>query len=91
MRDPVRICLAPYLNISEHAKNCSLTFLCLQWLVGYVDECKDASALKRHRFPSKVGGAPAWLNPVRLPTESQLRCSVTHQQMQFLLQVTLSV
>ncbi|KAG1681100.1 hypothetical protein FOA52_015540 [Chlamydomonas sp. UWO 241] len=59
----------------------------LEWMLGFVDEPEHPTALLRHRFPSKVGGRPAWLNPRDLPTGEQLTCGVTGQTMDFLLQV----
>ena len=57
------------------------------WLLGFVQKASDAKALLRHRFPSKVGGRPAWLDPVDLPRENQLRCPSTNRLMRFLLQI----
>lgn len=58
-----------------------------EWNLGFVEPPKRPTDLYRHRFPSKVGGRPAWLNPVQLPAGDQLRCKATGQQLQFLLQV----
>jgi pre-rRNA-processing protein TSR4 len=59
----------------------------LEWLLGFVDPPRHASDLLRHRFPSKVGGRPAWLDPLHLPTRDQLTCPATGHLMQFLIQV----
>jgi pre-rRNA-processing protein TSR4 len=59
----------------------------LECLLGFVDPPQNPRDLLRHRFPSKVGGRPAWLNPLELPTTHQLTCSVTGQPLRFLLQV----
>ena len=59
----------------------------LEWLLGFVDPPRKRTDLLRHRFPSKVGGRPAWLDPVNLPSSNLLRCPVTNERMQFLLQV----
>lgn len=59
----------------------------LDWLLGFVDPPRHACDLLRHRFPSKVGGRPAWLDPVHLPTRDQLTCPATGHLMQFLIQV----
>eukprot|EP00878_Enallax_costatus_P023023 GHUV01024470.1.p1 GENE.GHUV01024470.1~~GHUV01024470.1.p1 ORF type:complete len:305 (+),score=72.67 GHUV01024470.1:738-1652(+) len=59
----------------------------LTYMLGYVDYPDKPTDLLRHRFPSKVGGVPAWLDPLNLPTAQQLTCSVTGQTMRFLLQV----
>eukprot|EP00879_Flechtneria_rotunda_P010047 GHRR01010505.1.p1 GENE.GHRR01010505.1~~GHRR01010505.1.p1 ORF type:complete len:358 (+),score=92.76 GHRR01010505.1:201-1274(+) len=57
------------------------------YMLGYVDAPEKPTDLLRHRFPSKVGGAPAWLDPLNLPTPQQLTCRVTGETMRFLLQV----
>lgn len=59
----------------------------LEYMLGFVDVPEKATDLLRHRFPSKVGGAPAWLDPLNLPTLQQLTCGATGQTMRFLLQV----
>ena len=59
----------------------------LDWLLGFVEPPRRRSDLLRHRFPSKVGGRPAWLHPVALPTPAQTACRVTAAPMDFLLQV----
>lgn len=46
-----------------------------------------APSLLRHRFPSKAGGSPAWLDPLRLPPRSALTCPHTGAPYRFLLQV----
>lgn len=57
------------------------------YMLGFVEPPEKPTDLLRHRFPSKVGGAPAWLDPVNLPTQQQLTCGVSGQIMKFLLQV----
>ena len=59
----------------------------LDWLLGFVDPPASPSDLLRHRFPSKVGGRPAWLDPLRLPTADQITCPATGRVLQFLIQV----
>ena len=44
-------------------------------------------SLARNHFPSKLGGAPAWLDPVQLPTASTLTCAASGLPMRFLLQL----
>jgi pre-rRNA-processing protein TSR4 len=58
-----------------------------EWLLGFVEPPRKRTDLLRHRFPSKVGGRPAWLDPLYLPTEEQLTCRVTGKPLDFLLQV----
>ena len=58
-----------------------------EWLLGFVEPPRKRGDLLRHRFPSKVGGRPAWLDPLHLPTEEQLTCRVTGKPLDFLLQV----
>ena len=57
-----------------------------EWLLGFVEPPRKRADLLRHRFPSKVGGRPAWLDPLHLPTEEQLTCRVTGKPLDFLLQ-----
>ncbi|KAJ9510315.1 hypothetical protein QJQ45_015769 [Haematococcus lacustris] len=59
----------------------------VEYMLGFVDPNADPSKLRRHRFPSKVGGRPAWLNPLKLPTKEQLTCKSTGKQLLFLLQL----
>lgn len=58
-----------------------------EWLLGFVEPPRKRGDLLRHRFPSKVGGRPAWLDPLHLPTAEQLACSVSGKPLDFLLQV----
>jgi hypothetical protein len=58
-----------------------------EWLLGFVEQPRKRTDLLRHRFPSKLGGRPAWLDPLHLPTEEQLTCRVTGKPLDFLLQV----
>jgi len=57
------------------------------WHLGFLDKPQHQSSLLRHKFPSKVGGRPAWLNPVDLPKEEELLSQPTGQPLDFLLQV----
>lgn len=57
------------------------------WLLGFVEPPRKRADLLRHRFPSKVGGRPAWLDPLHLPTPEQLTCRVSGKPLDFLLQV----
>lgn len=60
-----------------------------EWLLGFVEPPRRRADLLRHRFPSKVGGRPAWLDPLHLPTQEQLTCRVSGKPLDFLLQVRL--
>ncbi len=42
-------------------------------LLGFSEEPEHERFLRRHFFPSKIGGKPAWLDPVRLPNGDQTR------------------
>lgn len=57
-----------------------------QWLLGFVDDA-EPSSLRRHHFPCKVGGCPAWLDPMHLPSSEELECGVSGRPLDFLLQV----
>uniref|UniRef100_A0A915P5Y2 MYND-type domain-containing protein n=1 Tax=Meloidogyne floridensis TaxID=298350 RepID=A0A915P5Y2_9BILA len=51
-------------------------------------EPDDLYKLERQYLPlGKVGGFPAWLNPVTIPQSEDLECSVCHSPMAFLLQI----
>eukprot|EP00890_Picochlorum_soloecismus_P003718 jgi/Picsp_1/4347/NSC_01853-R1_programmed cell death 2 len=58
-----------------------------KWLLGFIEPPLKRTDLLRHRFPSKVGGRPAWLDPIHLPTIEMLTCPKTGEIMKFLLQV----
>ncbi|PNW84571.1 hypothetical protein CHLRE_03g149500v5 [Chlamydomonas reinhardtii] len=59
----------------------------IQWNLGFVEEPEKPHLLMRHRFPSKVGGRPAWLDPLRLPSTDMLTCKASGKPLDFLLQV----
>lgn len=56
-------------------------------MLGFVDDPETPESLLRHRFPSKVGGRPAWLDPLDLPKREQLTCRISGRPLDFLLQV----
>jgi hypothetical protein len=42
----------------------------------FIDEC-DLYKLQSHYFPiGKIGGKPAWLDPLNVPTTDDLKCEV---------------
>ena len=46
----------------------------------------DPTDLLRNHFVSKMGGVPAWLDPVQLPlASSELRCAASGAPLRFLL------
>ncbi len=55
--------------------------------LGFVQAAENEWKLQRHQFPSKVGGAPAWLDPVNIPEGDQTRCGACGNPLGFLLQV----
>ncbi|CAI6005739.1 unnamed protein product [Closterium sp. NIES-64] len=55
-------------------------------LLGFVQKPSHDWSLERHRFPSKVGGAPAYLDPLNVPSDALL-CHFCSQPLRFLLQV----
>ena len=61
-----------------------------EWALGFCERA-PAETLQRQFFPSKVGGRPAWLDPVDVPTAAQLKCLYTREPLDFLLQVYASV
>ncbi|KAL5983651.1 hypothetical protein ACLOJK_017741 [Asimina triloba] len=58
--------------------------------LGFVEKPKNPRLLLRHRFPSKAGGMPAWLDPVNLPSEKSRNCGFCGEPLQFLLQTSMS-
>ncbi|GAQ82545.1 putative programmed cell death protein [Klebsormidium nitens] len=56
-------------------------------LLGFVDEAANPESLERHFFPSKVGGVPAWLDPVKLPQGGATVCGFCGKPLAFLMQV----
>ncbi|KAJ1479731.1 programmed cell death protein 2 [Baffinella frigidus] len=64
-----------------------------EWRLGFVEEPRIPAALRPEFFPSKVGGAPAWLDPARLPADLRCACysgsggSVCGRPLVFLLQI----
>lgn len=58
----------------------------VHWAYGFVENNFEPGSLSRHRFPSKVGGRPSWLNPALLPSPSQLQCGASGKNLLFLLQ-----
>ena len=59
--------------------------------LGFAIEPESSASLLRNQFPSKLGGAPAWLDPIRLPTESELQCPESGLHLRFLMQVYAAV
>ena len=57
--------------------------------LGFVEtpEDQDLQQLTSSRFPSKVGGKPAWLDPVHLPSLEDLACGSCGKPTTFLLQI----
>eukprot|EP00250_Pteridium_aquilinum_P004202 c14429_g1_i1 orf=145-1374(+) len=56
-------------------------------VVGFLQKPEHPWSLSRHLFPSKAGGAPAWLDPINLPQGEDILCGICGKPMQFLLQV----
>eukprot|EP00002_Diphylleia_rotans_P038295 TRINITY_DN8690_c0_g1_i1.p1 TRINITY_DN8690_c0_g1~~TRINITY_DN8690_c0_g1_i1.p1 ORF type:complete len:397 (-),score=67.78 TRINITY_DN8690_c0_g1_i1:63-1253(-) len=58
------------------------------YFLGYVRPLtSEETPLTSMFFPSKVGGHPAWLDPVSIPTPDEMRCTKCGKQMAFLLQL----
>lgn len=54
--------------------------------LGFAEKCPSWK-LESRFFPSKIGGAPAWLNLAELPNPDQLSCSKCNHQLKFLCQI----
>ena len=56
--------------------------------LGFAREPESSTLLLRNHFPSKLGGPPAWLDPVQLPLDAdELRCQASGEGLRFLLQL----
>ena len=55
--------------------------------LGFVSSPPHPLTLTRPYFPSKVGGRPAWLNPLHLPSPSELTCPACGDVFSFLMQI----
>ncbi|XP_036402090.1 programmed cell death protein 2 [Megalops cyprinoides] len=55
-------------------------------VLGFLEEA-ESWQLQSAQFPSKVGGKPAWLSQLDLPSPKQIECETCHQPLAFLLQV----
>jgi len=56
-------------------------------MLGLLKKPDHPLLMRRHYFPSKVGGMPAWLNPRDLPPHASMVCKQCHKPMRFLLQI----
>ncbi|CAM6096376.1 unnamed protein product [Calypogeia fissa] len=56
-------------------------------LKGFVQRPEKPWTILRQYFPSKVGGCPAWLDPLNLPKGEHMLCGICDKPLQFLLQV----
>ncbi|KAJ4849106.1 hypothetical protein Tsubulata_027764, partial [Turnera subulata] len=55
--------------------------------LGFLDKPAKPWSLLREAFPSKAGGAPAWLDPINLPSGKSCLCDMCEEPLQFVLQV----
>ena len=56
--------------------------------LGFAEKPPHPAALNRLYFPSKLGGSPAWLDPLKLPSGDASRCGVCGDPLAFVLQVS---
>lgn len=59
----------------------------LAMTLGFVQPVKEPWKMARHHFPSKVGGTPAWLDPLNLPEGESSLCGICGNPLGFLMQV----
>ena len=71
-------------NVPEEDEDDEDGDMCLGFAV---EPPEEPAALLRNHTPSKLGGRPAWLDPVRLPLDSELQCGASGEPLNFLLQV----
>lgn len=55
--------------------------------LGFLEKAEDASHLTSPYFPAKVGGRPAWLDPINLPSPERLACQHCGKPCVLLLQL----
>lgn len=55
--------------------------------LGFVQPVEEPWKMARHHFPCKVGGTPAWLDPVNLPDGENTNCGICGNPLGFLGQV----
>ena len=55
--------------------------------LGFLEECESPEELTSSNLPSKVGGKPAWLDPICLPSSEQLACKECQKPCVLLLQI----
>ncbi|CAN1143243.1 Programmed cell death protein 2 [Linum perenne] len=56
-------------------------------MLGFLEKPEHPWSLHRQSFPSKAGGAPAWLDPVNLPSGNRSLCDTCGKPLRFVLQV----
>lgn len=55
--------------------------------LGFVQAIEEPWKMARQHFPCKVGGTPAWLDPVNLPEGESTHCGICGNPLGFLMQV----
>ena len=55
--------------------------------LGFVQPIQEKWRVARQHFPSKVGGTPAWLDPINLPGGDNTQCGICNKPLVFLMQV----
>ena len=55
--------------------------------LGFVQAVDEEWKMARQQFPCKVGGTPAWLDPVKIPEGESTQCGICSNPLQFLVQV----
>jgi pre-rRNA-processing protein TSR4 len=55
--------------------------------LGFAQPVEQPWKMSRQQFPCKIGGAPAWLDPVKIPEGENTQCGICGNPLQFLVQV----
>lgn len=55
--------------------------------LGFVQAVEEPWKMARQHFPCKIGGTPAWLDPINIPEGDNTQCGICDNPLGFLMQV----